>query len=266
MKWQKIILLASILVALIPKSSVLSACNGSGCTSQQRKLPTKFSVLLRVKHLQNYAQSITVKVMSNNVLGSGIIIQKQGNIYTILTNAHVIRAGSAPYRVQTSDGLIHKANLLQNYDFGTKDLATLEFRSQQHIYNVGSIGTLPMVMDEVFAAGFPVSDEATTDKGFVFTTGQVSLVLDKALEGGYKIAYTNQIERGMSGGPLLNSQGCVVGINGMHAHPLWNAPSMFDDGSQVNENLNEIITRFSWAVPIETFLHSTQKLVQKTGC
>jgi serine protease DegQ len=253
MKWQTNILLASLLVALIPKSNVLSACNIIRRTSGQKELLLHFSESMSVDDLQRYAQTITVKVMSDNFLGSGIIIQKQGNIYTILTNAHVIRAGSAPYRVQTNDGRIHETELLQNHSFGTKDLAALQFRSRDSIYNVSLIGTPPMVKDRVFAAGFPNSENLTVNKDFVITSGRVSLILHKSLEGGYKIAYTNQIKQGMSGGPLLNNQGYVIGVNGMHAYPLWDAPSLFDDGSQVDDNLNQIIARFSWAVPIDTF-------------
>lgn len=252
----------------MPKSNVLSACISNDHTCQQEKLPYQFSVeQYNVEQLRHYAQSITAKVMSDDVLGSGILIQKQGQLYTVLTNAHVVRAGSKPYRVQTPDGRIYKAILVPGNRFGSKDLATLQFRSTMNIYNVGSVGASPMVTDEVFAAGFPVSNQKAIDKGLIFNSGQVSLVLDKALEGGYKIAYTNQIEKGMSGGPLLNAQGCVIGVNGMHAHPLWDAPSIFDDGSLVDESLHEIINRFSWAVPIETFLQSDQqKPVKRTSC
>ncbi|QEI44135.1 hypothetical protein BMF77_04766 [Dolichospermum sp. UHCC 0315A] len=34
-----------------------------------------------------------------------------------------------------------------------------------------------------------------------------SIVLEKALERGYQIGYTNKLEKGMSGGPLLNENG-----------------------------------------------------------
>jgi S1-C subfamily serine protease len=78
--------------------------------------------------------------------------------------------------------------------------------------------------------------------------------LGKALEGGYQIGYTNELKKGMSGGPLLNRWGEVVGINGKHAYPLWNAPSIYQDGSQVRPALNEAIDRYSWAIPVRTLL------------
>ena len=44
--------------------------------------------------LQSSARLIAVKLLSADVLGSGFLIKKQDNIYTVLTNAHVLRAGN----------------------------------------------------------------------------------------------------------------------------------------------------------------------------
>jgi hypothetical protein len=35
--------------------------------------------------------------------------------YTVLTNAHVLRADNPPYRIQTPDGEIYKADVLIHY-------------------------------------------------------------------------------------------------------------------------------------------------------
>ncbi len=45
-----------------------------------------------------------------------------------------------------------------------------------------------------------------------------------------------------------------MGVNGMHAYPLWDAPSVFADGSKADAALHQKITRLSWAVPIETVI------------
>lgn len=213
------------------------------------------------KELQYLAKSITVKVLAGGFLGSGILIKEQDSVYTVVTNAHVMISGNPPYRIQTPDGRVYKAKLpnhVQKLDatsFKGKDLAILQFYSPSIKYAVASLGSASdlSVGNQVFAGGFPFNLEGTEDVGFVLKTGQVSWVLDKALEGGYRIGYTNDIQKGMSGGPLLNRQGKVVAINGMHAEPLWGEPYTYQDGTQPEAPLRKRMSKYSWGIPIETF-------------
>jgi serine protease DegQ len=210
------------------------------------------------KQMQQLAQSITVKILSKGFLGSGILIQRKGLVYTVLTNAHVLRAGEKPYQIQTPDGRIYAVDLPKYAkSLQGNDLAVLQFRSPNAKYAVASLGSASTLIkgNKVFAAGFPLDAEGNRDKGFVFRTGQVSLMLDKALEGGYQIGYTNDIQKGMSGGPLLNSVGEVVAINGMHAEPLWGDPYIYQDGTQPEPTLRNQLSKYSWGIPIETFVH-----------
>lgn len=260
MHWHKFILitcvggLAIALSTLVTSVGLSSPCNGLGCKSQQEQNHKQLSL----ENLRQQAKSITVKVMSQDDLGSGFLLKKQGNLYTVLTNAHVLQAGNAPYRVQTWDGRIWEAQTPKNVkslnikSLQGNDLALLQFRSTGTIYTVASVSSSLGVGDEVFAAGFTFTESETQAKNFTFATGKVSLILKKALEGGYQVGYTNDIQKGMSGGPLLNCQGEVVGVNGMHAYPLWDIPSVFADGKQVDPALHQKIIRLSWAVPIKT--------------
>ena len=166
-----------------------------------------------------------------------------------MTNAHVLRAGKAPYRIQTSDSKIWKAETKYVASEKGDDLAILQFRSKGEVYTIPSIGVKPKVGAEVVAAGFPIVEAGSRVK-FLLTTGKVSLILDKALQGGYQIGYTNDIQKGMSGGALLNLSGEVVGVNGMHAFPLWDIPSVFESGEEADKALHEKIVRLSWAVPM----------------
>ena len=221
------------------------------------------------------ATSITVKVLSSDFLGSGFILQQQDNTYTVITNQHVLRAGESPYKIQTPDGKTYQAKVIENLTSTEYDLALLKFESEEATYPTATVGSSSYleIGEPIFAAGFPHSAHSNQDyqdytanqsqnklPGFVLKKGRIAIFLDKALEEGYQIGYTNDVEKGMSGGPLLNSRGEVVGVNGKHAYPLWEAPDFYQDGSQPCPPLQELITRSSLAIPIEKGMSLTPKL------
>jgi len=203
--------------------------------------------------MESLAKKITVKVRSGKSSGSGIIISKQGSWYTVLTNGHVIGEGD-DHTIETKDGKPHKAELLQRFDRDKSgeeirsgdDLALFQFSSTND-YQVVTINVSDLQNGEqVFAAGFPYLTP------FVFRNGDITHVLEKPLKMGYQVAYAINIDKGMSGGPLLNGQGELVGVNGKH-QPLWDAPYYYKDGTEVKiprEELNE----YSWAIEIATFV------------
>lgn len=219
----------------------------------------KTQLQLTEEQLQRLAHSITVKVLTGDSWGSGILIHKQGQIYTVLTNQHVLDGGKN-YRVQTSDGRSYQVNLLRSI-LTNDDLALVQFRSPDEIYTVASLKHTAnlAVNNQVFSAGFPFKSNLSESGRFEFTTGQVSVLLAQPFIGGYQIGYTNEVKRGMSGGPLLNRQGVVVGINGMRKYPLWDDPYIFKDGSTVSEATRERVSKLSWAVPIQNFLRLKAK-------
>ncbi|UBF28390.1 serine protease [Kovacikia minuta CCNUW1] len=216
----------------------------------------------KMTHRQLYERSrlITVKVMAGNSWGSGILVQQQGQHYSVLTNHHVLNPGQ-PYFVQTPDHRIYSAELLQGSKFQHRDhflgndLEILQFSTSAH-YEVALLNPTEnlTVGEEVFAAGFPTEIAAPSAKGFAFTTGRISLLQAQAFVGGYRIGSTDLIHKGMSGGPLLNRRGEVVGINGLHAYPIWGNPYVFPDGSLLPPQTQAEVARSSWAIPIATFI------------
>jgi tetratricopeptide (TPR) repeat protein/S1-C subfamily serine protease len=218
---------------------------------------------LAPEEVQRIAQSITVKVLSNKTSGSGILVSKKGangkkeDIYSVLTNRHVLMPGE-PYRIQTPDGQIHQANVVKDVNFKGSDLALLEFSSAKDytLAELMSVSTLA-VNQQVFAAGFVPDAEK-----LVFTNGEISLLPDQAFQDGYKIGYTNNVQKGMSGGPILNQRGEVIGINGIIANPIWGNPYVFEDGSKPNDTEREKMSRFSWGIAIKTAVELAPELVE----
>ena len=213
---------------------------------------------LSEEQLKRLAKSITVKVRSGESGGSGILLRKDSQIYTVITNQHVLESGK-PTQIQTEDGKTYPANLVKSVNFQGKDLALLQFRANVN-YALAPLGNLATVAvnEPIYAAGFPF--EA---KGFVFKTGQVLLVSERAFKEGYQIGYSNEIEKGMSGGPILNGRGQVIGINGIHAYPLWGNPYVYEDGSRPTEALLDLMSRYSWGIPIQTLARLAPQYTSK---
>lgn len=222
------------------------------------------------------ASDISVRILDQNFLGSGFIVQQTNQEYIVITNQHVLRAGEAPYSIETVDGKTYLAEVIT--DMNTSDyqydLAILKFKADT-AYTTAKIGKSfnLEVGEPVFAAGFPYQEAKPEKVPAIFAEsnvissrelalkgGRVAIILNQALEEGYQIGYTNDVKKGMSGGPLLNSQGEVIGINGKHAYPLWESPEIYQDGSEPCPALQELITRSSLAIPIEKSIELNNQL------
>lgn len=208
-----------------------------------------------VERVRRYARTITVTVWVDDRWSSGILVHRQGQTYTVITNQHVVTVGTH-YQVALVDGQRYDADLRPSPNQEKNDLAVLEFQSPNVAYPVArfapSLSLVPGV--PVFAAGFPIAQTSASQPQFRFTAGEVSLISDRVLQGGYQIGYTNPIQKGMSGGPVLNRWGQVIAINGMHAYPLWGDPYIFIDGSKPKPAEYQVMQQSSWAIPAERFL------------
>ncbi|NJN12738.1 MAG: serine protease, partial [Richelia sp. RM1_1_1] len=203
---------------------------------------------LSPESISQLAQAVTVKVSSNNKGGSGVLIGKQAQTYTILTNAHVL-VNKGTHSIQTPDGKNHKATIVsRGNSLSGNDLAVLQFQSQEN-YQVVTFATNSNLSEnqEVWAAGFP--DDS---KELVITNGKISVLSPQPLIGGYQIGYTNEIRQGMSGGTLLNQEGKLIGINGLHNNAILNDTYTYEDGTVPNAEEIQRLKKFSFAVPIQT--------------
>lgn len=247
----RLCLVLSIFLSCISSNLFCLATVASSYTEIE-EVPTTFESKFPSKdQLQEIAESITVRVYSNQRKGSGTLIGKHGSTYRILTNAHVLLPGK-PFRVQLVDGEIYEASQVQSINWKGRDLALLKFQSYKD-YQLACLNHSLKVSigKSVFASGFPYDSQE-----LAFTEGRISLFPPKKLDGGYQIGYTNLIQQGMSGGPILNGQGELIGINGMIAYPILNTSYIFEDGSSPNDSQISLMRRVSWGIPISTFLEA----------
>lgn len=210
---------------------------------------------LNLQKLRDRARSMTVKVIvGENASGSGFLIQKQDNRYRVVTNQHVLVSSQKnTYKIETVDGKVHAASLVNSMEFSGKDLAVLEFTSSSD-YAIAPLGDSQQIKvgQTVIAAGFPFKHRSQqTAQALEINQGKISLLPSQALAEGYKIGYTNTIKKGMSGGPLLNLKGEVIAINGMHSHPLWGDPYVYKNGEKPSEAMRERMRELSWAISIK---------------
>lgn len=212
-------------------------------------------------------RQITVRILTKEGGGSGVIIARHGKTYTVLTNEHVVvNDSSNDYSVLTADGRINVGRWQRSVRSGNLDLALVQFDSSKS-YKVAILGDSKALFlgDRLYAAGFPNYHfpdtanymESTHNwglKAFLLTTGEVSMLPEKSLPRGYSLGYTNEVRDGMSGGPVLNDRGQLVGINGRLKYPLQGIDAyIFTDGSRPSPELFEQMEALSWAIPIASF-------------
>jgi tetratricopeptide (TPR) repeat protein/V8-like Glu-specific endopeptidase len=195
------------------------------------------------------AKQCTVRIESANSPGSGVIIGKKGDIYTILTAAHVLKDRSEKYRVILPEGSSQNISNIKTFP-GQVDLAVGEFTSTQN-YPVSKLVKDSSEVGEgstVYVSGFPTT--ATIDLAvFNFTEGKVTANSSKPLQDGYSLVYSNNTLPGHSGGPVWNDRGELVAIHGKGDVDTKLSTS------EINPNIR-FKTGFNLGITVNTFTKS----------
>ena len=192
----------------------------------------QLAVALPSQEVNAIAKDITVKI-SGESNGSGVIFERDGNTYYVLTNWHVAEEDGR-YEIQTPDGEIYPVYYSQQ--ISGLDLIVLQFNSSK-TYPTATLGDSDQMAETttVYVAGWADALPGTNERAYQFTSGQITSRLQNP-DNGYALIYDNPTIPGTSGGPMLDENGQLVGING-------------------RATLDSLTGRvFSLGIPINTFL------------
>ncbi|AFY55339.1 TPR repeat-containing protein [Rivularia sp. PCC 7116] len=263
----------------IPISTVLAWVDSDLLTAYKLPLPEGGAAIPEPEYtgwlgeLEQKAKQFTVRIDSSSTAnGSGIIIAKEGNTYTVLTSAHVLcesENGTPPcpgniYEILAPDGDKYAADKSSIKIESGVDLAVVKFKSSEN-YEIATLADYnPNEGNYIFTAGYP---KLKNDSPWRFTVGQIfdkdfgltrtkqsdfqnynfgKLQRASSLTGGYELVYTSITYGGMSGGPVLNWQGRVIGIHGR------------TEGTEGDFQIG-----YSLGIPVSTFLGVVPRLSVK---
>ena len=192
------------------------------------------------------AESITVQLLGSN-RGSGIIVAKENNYYSVLTNWHVVKdeKTSDEIWIVTPEGKEHLWENTSLKRIGNLDLAILKFSSNKK-YQVANFGESTSIQrgNLIYVAGFPIPSISFPTSELRFVRGQVIAKSSIAIPLGYNLLYSNPTLTGMSGGPILNNRGELVGIHGRA-----------ERNDQISNQLGKLVaTGANQGIPIEKFI------------
>ena len=184
------------------------------------------------------ARLIAVRI-EGAVQGSGTIISSERGVYKVLTSWHVLESNREGEEVDiiTYDGQAHKAISFKKMASDSIDIGFIEFNSHNTYtkarlarFDQGSIGS------EIFLSGYPLPQFNRDKSEHITTKGEVIANASLLMPGGYQLLYTNPSWPGMSGGPVLNSKGKLIGVHGQSQDDkAYNIEKALKFGNGINE-------------------------------
>ncbi len=183
---------------------------GAGLSSDEQN---NIDIYKTARQATVYITSTTVRrdffyqPVASQSLGSGFLINDQG---FILTNFHVV-SGSSRLQVTLSDQSQYYATALDVDRSDDLALIKIDLKRKAEFLRLGDSEHL-QVGQKVLAIGNPFGLEGTLTVGVVSSIGRaIEGENQQRLEG--MVQTDAAINGGNSGGPLLDSNGAVIGIN-----------------------------------------------------
>lgn len=194
------------------------------------------------------AAPITVQVNSSLGDGSGVIISKDGNTYTVITVNHVVEDQEAKYSVRTHQGkdyeVIDVINLQTTEE--EPDLAVIKFESEDE-YPVATLGNSEQAVigSQIYVFGYPSTGGLFGNEREPELSPGLVTSRPRSRPEGYTLRYQAVTWSGMSGGPVFDADARLVGLHGQ---------GEFGFAQTSSGDVAPIKTGFNAAVPINSFI------------
>jgi serine protease Do len=209
-------------ISVLLAGSILAGLSTLSLTAPARRpAPARSGGEQNARKIYQKALPSVVTVLIGQGHGSGFLVSNDGYI---ITNAHVTDGAPKVVTVQFADGTKAPADVI-GFSKNRHDLSLIKVNGRR---NMPFLPLAPSgsakVGDRVFAIGSPLDPENAN----TFTQGDI-IRIDRKTN---YVIHTALINHGNSGGPLVNSQGQVVGVNtrGYNEGPL---PVFGADGQQI---------------------------------
>lgn len=208
---------------------------------------TQNAVAQTAEQVNKIAEQITV-LIEGQKQGSGIIIAREGSTYYVLTCEHVIKGGGE-FKIVAPDRNSFRSDSGNVIQLPGVDLAIVSFVSSGN-YEIAQLADSKTVTvgEQVYVSGWPTPGDTINRQIRQMTAGQISA--RERVSDGYELIYTNPTRQGMSGGPVLDIRGRVIGIHG-----------------RTDANREETIAK-AWVnlgIPINTFVELAPKAYAEQG-
>jgi tetratricopeptide (TPR) repeat protein len=209
---------------------------------------------LSAEQINTIAKQVTV-LIDGQAPGSGVLIARQGQTYYVLTAAHVVPSPDE-YQVVTPDGKKYLLDYKLIKKFPDVDLALVQFNSPQ-TYPIATIGRDRQLTigTPAFVSGFPQFPGNNLGAAYRFADGDIAALATRAVGKGYALAYYNDTFAGMSGGPIFDLQGQLIGIHGA-------SKTAFSDNQGLSLRLGHKVG-LNLGIPIDTFLRFVPQVAPK---
>jgi S1-C subfamily serine protease len=236
--WRWAVSAAAVLVVAMVIIAVLAFKLGSGsATSANRALatatptPSATATPLPVTDLyRRVVPSVVLITTSKGALGSGVIVTDTGMVLT----AHHVVSGGGDISIVFADGTKTSGTIAAASP--KIDIAALTPEKLPEVVVPATLGGGVAVGSDVVAIGNPLGLRDSTTTGIVSGLNRTTRTRAGSLSG--LIQFDAAVNPGSSGGPLLNTQGLVVGV----------VVSIADPGE------DEAFAGIGFAVPIGTAL------------